>query len=168
MWDDEDGGSREEENIRNIGRENIDGAPLGGTAMADLMVLSPSPAEYRPTKKRPAQRIRHRITAAATVYLTTYRKQYVSGRPRQQRRMTATMEREKRWELAQIESHKKDNTKLTPIPFNPRKVYCMTITFARFVCALLSFCAHEFPAKSETREPRKIIMECTLHANETT
>ena len=31
--------------------------------------------------------------------------------------------------------------------------------FACFVCALLSFCMHEFPEKSETREPGGIIVE---------
>ena len=35
--------------------------------------------------------------------------------------------------------------------------------FDRFVCDLLSFCACEFPAKSETREPRKIIAEHTTY-----
>ena len=30
--------------------------------------------------------------------------------------------------------------------------------FARFVCALLSFRAREFPVKSETREPGEIVM----------
>ena len=34
--------------------------------------------------------------------------------------------------------------------------------FARFVCAL-SFRARKFPAKSETREPGKIIVECTSY-----
>ena len=40
--------------------------------------------------------------------------------------------------------------------------------FARFVCALLNFHAREFPAKSKTREPGKIIVECTLYMNWTT
>ena len=35
--------------------------------------------------------------------------------------------------------------------------------FALFVCALLIFYAREFPAKSETREPRKIIVEYTTY-----
>ena len=35
--------------------------------------------------------------------------------------------------------------------------------FARFVCALLSFCAREFPEKSEIREPGKIIVECNSY-----
>ena len=35
--------------------------------------------------------------------------------------------------------------------------------FACFVCTLLSFCAREFPAKSETQEPGKTIMECTSY-----
>ena len=35
--------------------------------------------------------------------------------------------------------------------------------FARFVCALLSFCARDFPAKSETQETRKIVVECTSY-----
>ena len=33
--------------------------------------------------------------------------------------------------------------------------------FAKFVCALLSFCARKFKEKSETRGPGKIIVECT-------
>ena len=37
----------------------------------------------------------------------------------------------------------------------PRKYY-MPIMFNHFVCALLSFCAHEFPAKSESQEPMKL------------
>ena len=32
--------------------------------------------------------------------------------------------------------------------------------FARFVCDLLSFFAHKFPAKYKTWEPGKIIVEC--------
>ena len=35
--------------------------------------------------------------------------------------------------------------------------------FARFSCALLIFHARMFPAKSETQEPRKIIVERTLN-----
>ena len=35
--------------------------------------------------------------------------------------------------------------------------------FARFVCALLSFCARRFPAKYETQEPGEIIVEFTLY-----
>ena len=35
--------------------------------------------------------------------------------------------------------------------------YCTPVMFARFVCALLSFCAREFPVKSETREPGKLL-----------
>ena len=39
----------------------------------------------------------------------------------------------------------------------------MPVMSARFVCALLIFCTREFPAKSETREPKKIIVEYTLY-----
>ena len=39
--------------------------------------------------------------------------------------------------------------------------YCTPNMFSLFVCTLLSFCAHEFPAKSKTQEPGKIIVECT-------
>ena len=48
------------------------------------------------------------------------------------------MERGKRWELAQRESNKKDETKLTPLPVDPRELYCNVtpVMFARFVCAL--------------------------------
>ena len=41
--------------------------------------------------------------------------------------------------------------------------YCMSVIFARFVCALLSFFARKFPTKSETREPGEIIVECTSY-----
>ena len=37
--------------------------------------------------------------------------------------------------------------------------------FTRFVCALLSFCACKFPAKYETQEPRKFIVERTSYAS---
>ena len=73
------------------------------------------------------------------------------------------MERGKRWESAQREINKKDKTKLTPLPVDPRELYCTPVVFAYFVCSLLSFCALEFPNKSETREPRKIIVECTSY-----
>ena len=35
--------------------------------------------------------------------------------------------------------------------------------FTRFVYALLSFRAREFPAKSETQEPREIIVEFLVY-----
>ena len=38
--------------------------------------------------------------------------------------------------------------KLTPPERYARK-YCTPVVFARFVCALLDFCAHNFPAKPE-------------------
>ena len=41
--------------------------------------------------------------------------------------------------------------------------YCIPVMFDRFVCALLSFSVWEFPAKSETQEPGKIIVECTSY-----
>ena len=41
--------------------------------------------------------------------------------------------------------------------------YCTPVMFARFVCALFSFRARNFPAKSETQEPGKIIVECTSY-----
>ena len=43
--------------------------------------------------------------------------------------------------------------------------YCTPVMFARFVCALLSFCACEFPAKFDTQEPGEIIVECTSYTN---
>ena len=45
---------------------------------------------------------------------------------------------------------------------SPQK-YCTLVMFARFVCALLIFCARKFHAKSETREPGEIIVECTVY-----
>ena len=73
------------------------------------------------------------------------------------------MERSKRWELAQGESNKKDKTKLTPLLVDSHELYCNVtpIMFSRFVCALLSFRAREFPARSETRKPGENIVECT-------
>ena len=64
------------------------------------------------------------------------------------------MERGKRWELAQREINKKDNTKLTPHTVDPREIYynVMPVMFARFVCALLIFFARNFPTK--IRNPR--------------
>ena len=50
----------------NIGRENVDGVPSGRTATAAPMALTPSLAEERPTKKRPAQSIGREIAEAAT------------------------------------------------------------------------------------------------------
>ena len=41
--------------------------------------------------------------------------------------------------------------------------YCAPVMFARFVYDLLSFLACKFPAKSETQEPGKIIVECTSY-----
>ena len=38
--------------------------------------------------------------------------------------------------------------------------------FARFVYALLVFCAHEFPVESETKEPREIIAYCTSYVGQ--
>ena len=35
--------------------------------------------------------------------------------------------------------------------------------FYRFVCALLGFCAREFPEKLENQEPEEIIVECTSY-----
>ena len=35
--------------------------------------------------------------------------------------------------------------------------------FARLVYAMLSFCARKFPEKSEIREPREIMVECTSY-----
>ena len=43
----------------------------------------------------------------------------------------------------------------------PQK-YCMPVMLAHFVNALLIFRAREFPAKSETREPGRIIVETNL------
>ena len=45
---------------------------------------------------------------------------------------------------------------------SPQK-YCTLVLFALFFCALLIFCARKFHAKSETQEPGKIIVECTVY-----
>ena len=57
----------QEENIGHIGREIVDGVLVSGTSTAASMDLYPSPAEERPTKKRPAHRIRHGTAEALTV-----------------------------------------------------------------------------------------------------
>ena len=46
-----------EDKIRPIGRENVYGVPLGGTAMVALMALYLSPTEEQLTKKRPVHHI---------------------------------------------------------------------------------------------------------------
>ena len=56
-----------EDKIRNNEQENVDSLTLGGTEMAASMAPSPSPAEERITKKRPAQSIGRRISEVATV-----------------------------------------------------------------------------------------------------
>ena len=47
-----------------------------------------------------------------------------------------------------------------------QRKYCAPNIFARFVCAMLSFRVHTFPAKYETQKTGKIIMEyityCTI------
>ena len=60
MWEDKHG---------RIGWENVDGVPLGRTAMAALMAPTPYLTEERPTKTRPAHIIGHEIAEAATVSL---------------------------------------------------------------------------------------------------
>ena len=54
-----------------------------------------------------------------------------------------------------------------PMEVSSLGLICIPITFARFVCALMSFHARKFPAKSETRESGKIIVECTSYNIET-
>ena len=63
-----------------------------------------------------------------------------------------------------IKWNKNDNTKLTPLPDDPRELCYMHILLACFVCALLIVCAHEFPAKFESQNPGEIIVYCTLYA----
>ena len=41
--------------------------------------------------------------------------------------------------------------------------YCTPVMFSRFICALLSFCARNVPAKYETQEPGEIIVELTSY-----
>ena len=43
--------------------------------------------------------------------------------------------------------------------------HCTPIIFYWFVCVLLSFCAHNFPAKYEIQEPGENISDCTLYGN---
>ena len=51
-----------------IGRENVDGVPLGSMATAASMDLTPYLTEERPTKKRPAQHIGRGLAEAAAVF----------------------------------------------------------------------------------------------------
>ena len=146
----------QEDKIRHNRRVNAISVLLRGTAMVDFMAPSPSHADQRPKNKRPSYNIRHGITVAVMVYLPEYWTQYFSGRLRQQQRLAAAMERGEVLELTQIEINKNDNTKFTPLPVDTCELYCTTVMFDRFVCALLSFCARKFPAKSETREPGKL------------
>ena len=56
-----------EDKGRRIGRENVDGVPLGRTATAAPMAPTPSLVEELTTKKHPAQHIGCEIAEAATV-----------------------------------------------------------------------------------------------------
>ena len=58
--------TREDKHGR-IGREKVDGVPLGRTATAAPMASTPSLAGEWPTKKRRAQPIGRAIAEAATV-----------------------------------------------------------------------------------------------------
>ena len=80
--------------------------------------------EERPTEKRPDQNIRFRITIESTVLLPDYWTQYCSGGLRQCQQLATAMDREKRWELAQIESNKKDRINLTPLSSDTLELYC--------------------------------------------
>ena len=127
-----------EDKIRHIGQETVNGVPIGGTATAALMALSPSPAEERPTKKRPAQHIGCGSTPTETMSQLAYQARDCSGGLWQWRQLAAAMYRGKRRELARRESNKNDQTKLIPLPVDPHELYCTPVMFARFVCALLS------------------------------
>ena len=72
-----------EDKIGNIGREIVDGVPLGGTATAASIAPSPSPAEERPTKNRPAQHIECGIKTTETASRLDYRARDYSGGSRQ-------------------------------------------------------------------------------------
>ena len=80
-----------------------------------------------------------------------------SGVPQQWRHMTAAMDNGKRLELAQIETNKNYETNLIPLHIYTQKLYCMLVMIACFVCALFSFNACNFPAKSKTQEPGKLL-----------
>ena len=69
-----------EDMIENIGREIINGVPLGRTETADSMAPSPSPVEERPTKNRPSNHIRCRTKTAEMGSRLDYRTQDFSGR----------------------------------------------------------------------------------------
>ena len=84
MRDDEDGGRREAgDNIRHIGREIVNGVPLGGTETAAPIAPSPSPAEERPTKNRPAHNIGCGIKRTEKACRLNYRTQDCSSGSRQ-------------------------------------------------------------------------------------
>ena len=59
----------QEDKRGHIGPENIYGVPIGRTATAAPTAPTPSLAEERPTKKRPAQIIGHNIVGKAKMSL---------------------------------------------------------------------------------------------------
>ena len=59
--------------------------------------------------------------------------------------------------------NKKDNTKLAPLPFYTRELFCAPVMFACFVCSLLSFCAREFPENPKPENPRTQGNYCGMH-----
>ena len=66
-----------EDNIGHIGREIIDGVPLGGTETAASVYMSP--AEERPTKNRTSQNIRCGIKKTERASQLDYRARDCSG-----------------------------------------------------------------------------------------
>ena len=71
-------------------------------------------------------------------------------------KLATTMKRLKRWELPQRESNTNYGKKLTPLPFDPRKLYCTPVMFARFVCAFLSFVHASFLQNPKPEKPVKL------------
>ena len=59
--------TREDKHGR-IGRENVDGVPLGRTEMSATMAPTPSLEEERLTNNCPAQHIGRKIAEAVTVF----------------------------------------------------------------------------------------------------
>ena len=84
---------------------------------------------------------------------------YLSGGPHQQRWLAATMEGGQRWESAQREINKNDKKKLTPLPIDPRELYCNVtpVVFAHFVYASFSFSVCKFPVKYKPKNRGEIL-----------
>ena len=152
----------QEDKISHIGWGIVNSVPLRGMETAAPYM---SPAEDYLKNECPTQHIRPRSKTTETLYQLAYQTRDCIVKLQQWQQMSAFMERGEMWQLEQRESSKHYNENFTPLPIDIRELYCKLVMFSLFFCALMSFRVREFPEKSETQEPSKIIMECTLYAN---